>query len=201
MMDGGDGSSTRSSESVGIPGVPWLTSPDVALYSVIIVNVWVGIPFVMVILYGGLQEIPRELYEAAALDGATGWRAVPLHHLAAAPTRGQRRADARVHLHDPGARHRPRPDRRRSGQRDPDVRDARRISCRSSSSVRRGSRPQQHPHRRVPHRRGFQLARTAERATWPADRNHMHRTLGSLIPHAVRRPPRRGACCSPSTGW
>jgi multiple sugar transport system permease protein len=36
--------------------------------------VWVGIPFVMVILYGGLQEIPRELYEAANLDGAVGLR-------------------------------------------------------------------------------------------------------------------------------
>ena len=40
-----------------------------------LVNVWIGIPFVMVILYGGLQEIPKEYYEAAALDGATGWRA------------------------------------------------------------------------------------------------------------------------------
>ncbi|MGI5472395.1 carbohydrate ABC transporter permease [Streptomyces sp. CA-132043] len=55
--------------------VPWLSSPSVALVSAVLVNVWIGIPFNMVILYGGLQEIPRELYEAAALDGARPWRA------------------------------------------------------------------------------------------------------------------------------
>lgn len=54
--------------------VPWLSSPNVALLSAVLVNIWVGIPFNMVILYGGLQEIPRDLYEAAALDGAGAWR-------------------------------------------------------------------------------------------------------------------------------
>ena len=59
-----------------IPGpVPWLSSPDFALVSVIIVNIWLGIPFNATILYGGLQGIPEELYEAGALDGATGWKA------------------------------------------------------------------------------------------------------------------------------
>ncbi|MFC6063258.1 carbohydrate ABC transporter permease [Streptomyces ochraceiscleroticus] len=56
-------------------GVPWLSSPSVALLSAVLVNIWIGIPFNMVILYGGLQEIPRELHEAAALDGASPWRA------------------------------------------------------------------------------------------------------------------------------
>ncbi|MFD7996767.1 carbohydrate ABC transporter permease [Streptomyces mexicanus] len=61
--------------TVGLGGhTPWLTSPGMALLSVILVNIWIGIPFNMVILYGGLQEIPRELYEAASLDGATAWR-------------------------------------------------------------------------------------------------------------------------------
>jgi multiple sugar transport system permease protein len=55
--------------------IPWLSSPDVALLSVIIVNIWLGIPFNVAILYGGLQGIPAELYEAAALDAATGWKA------------------------------------------------------------------------------------------------------------------------------
>lgn len=55
-------------------GIPWLVSPNIALVSVIIVNIWLGIPFNMVILYGGLQDIPDDLYEAAAIDGATGWR-------------------------------------------------------------------------------------------------------------------------------
>jgi multiple sugar transport system permease protein len=62
-----------------LPGVDaspnWLTSTSLALIAVIGVNIWLGIPFNMTILYGGLQEIPEELYEAGALDGATGWRA------------------------------------------------------------------------------------------------------------------------------
>jgi multiple sugar transport system permease protein len=54
--------------------IPWLSSPNVALLSVIMVNIWLGIPFNVTILYSGLQDIPHELYEAGALDGATGWK-------------------------------------------------------------------------------------------------------------------------------
>jgi multiple sugar transport system permease protein len=59
---------------VGVSPVNWLNSPDWALTSVIIANVWIGIPFNLVILYSGLQNIPGELYEAAALDGASAWQ-------------------------------------------------------------------------------------------------------------------------------
>ena len=58
---------------IGAP-IPWLASTHDSLIAVILVNIWVGIPFNMVILYGGLQGIPGELYEAAALDGAGAWR-------------------------------------------------------------------------------------------------------------------------------
>ncbi|WP_239070234.1 MULTISPECIES: carbohydrate ABC transporter permease [unclassified Streptomyces] len=51
-------------------GIPWLTGTSQALVSVILINIWVGIPFNTTILYGGLQEIPTHLYEAAKLDGA-----------------------------------------------------------------------------------------------------------------------------------
>ncbi|WP_394815964.1 carbohydrate ABC transporter permease [Streptomyces gibsoniae] len=51
-------------------GIPWLTGTSPALLSVILVNIWVGIPFNTAILYGGLQDIPLHLYEAAKLDGA-----------------------------------------------------------------------------------------------------------------------------------
>ncbi|MGW6054251.1 carbohydrate ABC transporter permease [Streptomyces sp. NPDC055189] len=62
-------------DTLGASGAtPWLTSPGMALFSVILVNIWIGIPFNLVILYGGLQEVPRELYEAASLDGASAWR-------------------------------------------------------------------------------------------------------------------------------
>jgi multiple sugar transport system permease protein len=59
---------------VGAGPVNWLTSPNWSLASVIIANVWIGIPFNLVVLYSGLQAIPAEIYEAAALDGASGWR-------------------------------------------------------------------------------------------------------------------------------
>jgi multiple sugar transport system permease protein len=39
------------------------------------VNIWLGIPFNMTLLYSGLQDIPDDLYEAGAMDGATGWKA------------------------------------------------------------------------------------------------------------------------------
>ena len=58
---------------IGAP-IPWLASTHYSLIAVILVNIWVGVPFNMVILYGGLQGIPEELYEAAALDGAGAWR-------------------------------------------------------------------------------------------------------------------------------
>jgi multiple sugar transport system permease protein len=64
-------------ENLGIidAPIPWLTSPNVALIAVIMVNIWLGIPFNLTLLYSGLQDIPDELYEAGALDGATGWKA------------------------------------------------------------------------------------------------------------------------------
>ncbi|GAB3805386.1 carbohydrate ABC transporter permease [Micromonospora zhanjiangensis] len=60
--------------AAGFDGVNWLTSPTWALTSVIIANIWIGIPFNLVVLYSGLQAIPDEIHEAAALDGASGWQ-------------------------------------------------------------------------------------------------------------------------------
>ncbi|HJB64220.1 MAG TPA: sugar ABC transporter permease [Candidatus Microbacterium pullistercoris] len=75
ILDQDSGILNRLLRVFGIEAVPWLSSPDVALIAVIIVNIWVGIPFNVTLLYSGLQDIPGELYEAAALDGATGWKA------------------------------------------------------------------------------------------------------------------------------
>src|SRR4051812_11705941 len=61
-------------EGLGLHQINWLTSPQWALVSVVIANIWIGIPFNLVILYSGLQGIPGDLYEAAALDGANGWQ-------------------------------------------------------------------------------------------------------------------------------
>ncbi|KUN31087.1 ABC transporter permease [Streptomyces corchorusii] len=51
-------------------GIPWLTGTSEALVSVVLVNIWVGVPFNTALLYGGLQDIPARYYEAAKLDGA-----------------------------------------------------------------------------------------------------------------------------------
>jgi multiple sugar transport system permease protein len=61
--------------SLGYQGqISWLTDPHLSLISVLIANIWIGIPFNMVILYGGLQAIPAVLYEAASIDGASAWQ-------------------------------------------------------------------------------------------------------------------------------
>ena len=54
--------------------IPWLVSTNMSLVAVIVVNIWVGIPFNMVILYGGLQALPEQVFEAAAIDGASAWQ-------------------------------------------------------------------------------------------------------------------------------
>jgi putative chitobiose transport system permease protein len=53
--------------------LPWLTSPNWAIFSVMAVTVWKGLGYYMVIYLAGLQGIPQELYEAAAIDGSDGW--------------------------------------------------------------------------------------------------------------------------------
>lgn len=60
-------------EKLGFPlaNIEWLSSPSLAIYSIIVTNIWRGYPFVMVILLAGLQSIPEELYECAELDGAS----------------------------------------------------------------------------------------------------------------------------------
>ncbi|TDC11206.1 sugar ABC transporter permease [Streptomyces sp. 8K308] len=74
MLNSETGVVNSALEALGLPAINWLTSPDWSLTAVTIANVWIGIPFNLVILYSGLQNIPAELYEAAALDGAGGWQ-------------------------------------------------------------------------------------------------------------------------------
>lgn len=56
--------------------IPWLSDPKWSFIASIITNIWLGIPFMMMIALGGLQSIPQELYEAADVDGATGWQKI-----------------------------------------------------------------------------------------------------------------------------
>ncbi|QBI55641.1 carbohydrate ABC transporter permease [Streptomonospora litoralis] len=74
MLNSENGIVNSVIEAFGGQQINWLTSPETALISVIIANIWLGIPFNLVILYSGLQQIPGELYEAASLDGASAWQ-------------------------------------------------------------------------------------------------------------------------------
>ncbi|MEO1200464.1 MAG: sugar ABC transporter permease [Pseudomonadota bacterium] len=58
----------------GLEGVPWLFDPDIALLSLVLVDLWQTAPLTFLILLAGLQAIDRELYEAAWMDGAGPWR-------------------------------------------------------------------------------------------------------------------------------
>ena len=57
-----------------VPGIPWQSDPFWAFVAPIVVNIWLGFPFIMVVTLGGLSAIPAQLYEAADLDGASWWQ-------------------------------------------------------------------------------------------------------------------------------
>ncbi|MEU0249041.1 sugar ABC transporter permease [Streptomyces sp. NPDC006235] len=73
MLNSDSGIVNALLSTVGVGPVNWLTSPSWSLTSVIIANIWIGVPFNLVVLHSGLQSIPASLYEAAALDGANAW--------------------------------------------------------------------------------------------------------------------------------
>lgn len=54
--------------------VEWLTQPGTAMAALIVANVWIGIPFNMILLSVGLSTVPKELYESASIDGANAWQ-------------------------------------------------------------------------------------------------------------------------------
>jgi multiple sugar transport system permease protein len=59
----------------GIGPVAWLATTQTVLFGLLIVDVWQTTPQVILLLLAGLQAIPHDLYEAATIDGATGWQA------------------------------------------------------------------------------------------------------------------------------
>ncbi|MBV8392255.1 MAG: sugar ABC transporter permease, partial [Alphaproteobacteria bacterium] len=60
----------------GIGPVPWLGEAGWARFSVIMVNVWAGSPFFMIMYLAALKSVPEQLYEAASIDGATWWQRI-----------------------------------------------------------------------------------------------------------------------------
>jgi len=60
--------------AIGLGPVSWLGSPSLALWSVVIVDVWHWVPFVFLILFAAVEGLPREVLEAGRVDGATRWQ-------------------------------------------------------------------------------------------------------------------------------
>jgi len=59
---------------LGGADIPWLSDPYWARFSVILVNVWYGAPFFLIMYLAALKSVPEQLYEAAAIDGANAWQ-------------------------------------------------------------------------------------------------------------------------------
>jgi multiple sugar transport system permease protein len=59
---------------LGFEEVAWLSDPYWARFSVILVNVWYGAPFFLIMYLAALKSVPEQLYEAASIDGATAWQ-------------------------------------------------------------------------------------------------------------------------------
>ena len=58
--------------ALGLPSTNWLKNPDLALFALAVIGIWQALGLNMVLLLAGLKSIPRDLYEAAAIDGADG---------------------------------------------------------------------------------------------------------------------------------
>jgi multiple sugar transport system permease protein len=61
-------------QGMGYDEIPWLSNPYWARFSVILVNVWYGAPFFLIMYLAALKSVPEQLYEAASIDGANAWQ-------------------------------------------------------------------------------------------------------------------------------
>ena len=204
-------------EWVGLDPQPWLSSPDTALRSLVILNVWQQVGYFTVLMVAGLTQIPDVVYEAAAIDGATGlrllWRitlpllrrtmlfvvvialinAVQVFEPVAAITQGGPAGlDEHADVPHPPRRHRAHPGRARLG----DGRDA-------AARPRRHRRPRLRPARRdVENERHA----SATQPSWPrgsaratacvaGERYWRGRGRASSSPAASSPPSRSCGCC------
>jgi raffinose/stachyose/melibiose transport system permease protein len=74
LMDPSAGLINKSLAAIGINGPAWLVDPKTALLSVALVDVWKGVGLATVIFIAGIVSIPREYFEAAAVDGASAYQ-------------------------------------------------------------------------------------------------------------------------------
>jgi len=74
MMEPDVGIVTQALDALGLPQLPWTTNRWAALTLVALLSIWLHLPFSFLILYSALLGVPKELYEQASIDGATGWQ-------------------------------------------------------------------------------------------------------------------------------
>lgn len=75
LMDTRIGIINTALQAIGFSSIPFLGSVDYALPSIALINIWRHVGYTALLLFAGLQSIPSDVYEAAAIDGATEWRA------------------------------------------------------------------------------------------------------------------------------
>jgi multiple sugar transport system permease protein len=74
MMDPNGGPVSMALRRLGLPELDWAVEPSHGLAMVILLSIWHHLPFTFILLYTALLGIPRDLYEAAKVDGAGAWR-------------------------------------------------------------------------------------------------------------------------------
>lgn len=74
MFDPSAGFAARSLEAAGLPALEWAINPSHGLALAAVISIWIHLPFTAVILYAAMLAIPKEMHEAAAVDGAGEWR-------------------------------------------------------------------------------------------------------------------------------
>tara|TARA_R100000365_G_scaffold3528_1_gene11916 strand:- start:23132 stop:23953 length:822 start_codon:yes stop_codon:yes gene_type:complete len=74
IFDGEYGLLNKSLELFGLPSVAWLGNEATVWPALLLAATWKGMPYVAILVLAGLQGIPRDILEAAAVDGASGWR-------------------------------------------------------------------------------------------------------------------------------
>lgn len=74
MLEVRFGPIARFLREIGVDGVSFFGNPELARLSIMLMDAWTFIPFMMIMILAGLQAIPKEVQEAAKVDGASGWR-------------------------------------------------------------------------------------------------------------------------------
>jgi multiple sugar transport system permease protein len=74
MLNSNFGVANYLIESLGFQGVNWLSNPNIIIYVFVLLDIWQNSPFALLIFYAGLRSIPKPLYDASELDGASSFQ-------------------------------------------------------------------------------------------------------------------------------